>query len=189
MAGKGGGSWKVAYADFVTAMMAFFMVMWIGSQDQKTRQAVANYFIDPSGVSKRPAKTGAVFDSVTGGQVPAAEKTAMGKGRNSHTAPNEGSWATKLVGEFIVGDAKTNDYWREQTIQIKRKARSAPEVLGKQQTVEEASVSVLARRLKEEMVRAIPSQATGVYQDLLYGGVSEVNWTELAEDLVKACKE
>ena len=29
MAGHGGGAWKVAYADFVTAMMAFFMVMWI----------------------------------------------------------------------------------------------------------------------------------------------------------------
>ena len=45
MAGKGGGgAWKVAYADFVTAMMAFFLVMWICSQDQKFRQAVARYF-------------------------------------------------------------------------------------------------------------------------------------------------
>ena len=32
MAGHGGGAWKVAYADFVTAMMAFFMVMWITAQ-------------------------------------------------------------------------------------------------------------------------------------------------------------
>ena len=48
MAG-GGGAWKVAYADFVTAMMAFFLVMWIGAQDVKVRQSVANYFVDPSG--------------------------------------------------------------------------------------------------------------------------------------------
>jgi flagellar motor protein MotB len=37
MAGGGGGAWKVAYADFVTAMMAFFMVMWLVSQDQKVK--------------------------------------------------------------------------------------------------------------------------------------------------------
>ena len=35
MAG-GGGAWKVAYADFVTAMMAFFLVMWLTSQSPKT---------------------------------------------------------------------------------------------------------------------------------------------------------
>ncbi len=44
MAGKGGGAWKVAYADFVTAMMAFFMVMWLTSQKQEVREAVAHHF-------------------------------------------------------------------------------------------------------------------------------------------------
>jgi chemotaxis protein MotB len=34
MAGGGGGAWKVAYADFVTAMMAFFLVMWIVAREQ-----------------------------------------------------------------------------------------------------------------------------------------------------------
>ena len=47
MAAKGGGAWKVAYADFVTAMMAFFLVMWICNQDQKIRKAVADYFGHP----------------------------------------------------------------------------------------------------------------------------------------------
>ena len=47
MAGKGGGAWKVAYADFVTAMMAFFMVMWLTSQKPEVKQAVAGYFKDP----------------------------------------------------------------------------------------------------------------------------------------------
>ena len=47
MAGKGGGAWKVAYADFVTAMMAFFMVMWITSQSDKVKQAIAHHFNDP----------------------------------------------------------------------------------------------------------------------------------------------
>jgi chemotaxis protein MotB len=47
MAGKGGGAWKVAYADFVTAMMAFFMVMWLVSQNVEVKNEVAQYFRDP----------------------------------------------------------------------------------------------------------------------------------------------
>lgn len=43
--GHHGGAWKVAYADFVTAMMAFFMVMWLLAQtDQTTRQQLSEYF-------------------------------------------------------------------------------------------------------------------------------------------------
>ena len=47
-----GGSWKVAYADFVTAMMAFFMVMWILGMDENTRKAVEGYFSNPTGFKK-----------------------------------------------------------------------------------------------------------------------------------------
>ena len=40
-----GGAWKVAYADFVTAMMALFMVMWLlASTDAKSRKEISNYF-------------------------------------------------------------------------------------------------------------------------------------------------
>ena len=48
MAGKGGGgAWKVAYADFVTAMMALFLVLWLVSQDQKIKEAVQRSFTHP----------------------------------------------------------------------------------------------------------------------------------------------
>lgn len=47
MAGHGGGAWKVAYADFVTAMMAFFMVMWITAQSEKVKEAIAHHFNEP----------------------------------------------------------------------------------------------------------------------------------------------
>ena len=50
--GHHGGSWKVAYADFVTAMMAFFMVMWILGMDDKLKQAVEGYFSNPVGYKK-----------------------------------------------------------------------------------------------------------------------------------------
>ena len=45
--GHHGGAWKVAYADFVTAMMAFFLVMWLVGQSPQVKAAVAGYFRDP----------------------------------------------------------------------------------------------------------------------------------------------
>ncbi len=50
--GHHGGSWKVAYADFVTAMMAFFLVMWLVVQSEDVKQAVASYFTDPAAAGK-----------------------------------------------------------------------------------------------------------------------------------------
>jgi chemotaxis protein MotB len=50
--GHHGGSWKVAYADFVTAMMAFFMVMWIMGMDQGARDIIEGYFTNPVGFKK-----------------------------------------------------------------------------------------------------------------------------------------
>jgi chemotaxis protein MotB len=45
--GHHGGAWKVAFADFMTAMMAFFLVMWLVGQDDRIKEAVAGYFRDP----------------------------------------------------------------------------------------------------------------------------------------------
>src|SRR3954452_14958542 len=57
--GHHGGAWKVAYADFVTAMMAFFMVMWlVATVSKDQRAAIFDYFKNPSmepGKSSKPA--------------------------------------------------------------------------------------------------------------------------------------
>src|SRR6202042_54388 len=45
--GHHGGAWKVAYADFVTAMMALFIVLWLLNSSVKVRKAVAGYFNNP----------------------------------------------------------------------------------------------------------------------------------------------
>ncbi len=47
--GHHGGAWKVAYADFVTAMMALFIVLWLMGSSEKVKKAVAGYFQDPKG--------------------------------------------------------------------------------------------------------------------------------------------
>ncbi len=46
--GHHGGSWKVALADFMTAMMAFFLVMWLIGQSEQTKKAISDYFSTPS---------------------------------------------------------------------------------------------------------------------------------------------
>jgi chemotaxis protein MotB len=50
--GHHGGAWKVAYADFVTAMMAFFLVMWLVNQSKAVKAGVGGYFRDPVGMSE-----------------------------------------------------------------------------------------------------------------------------------------
>jgi chemotaxis protein MotB len=57
--GHHGGAWKVAFADFVTAMMALFMMLWIVGQQQHVKQQVAQYFRHPG-----------VFDTTPGSLLP-----------------------------------------------------------------------------------------------------------------------
>lgn len=69
-AGHHGGAWKVAYADFVTAMMAFFLVMWIVGLSPTVKEAVAGYFKDPEGFMDAVKAGNAAFqvDKSPGGQ-------------------------------------------------------------------------------------------------------------------------
>ena len=51
--GHHGGAWKVAYADFVTAMMALFIVLWLMNSSKPVQEAVGGYFRDPLGVTQK----------------------------------------------------------------------------------------------------------------------------------------
>jgi chemotaxis protein MotB len=51
--GHHGGAWKVAYADFVTAMMALFIVLWLMNASKQVQEEVGGYFKDPRGTSKK----------------------------------------------------------------------------------------------------------------------------------------
>lgn len=83
--GHHGGAWKVAYADFVTAMMAFFLVMWIIGLSQPVREAISAYFKDPSGFMK----------TARGGNSPISEEPKGVKdGKPAPIVPREGSGQT-----------------------------------------------------------------------------------------------
>ncbi len=111
MAGKGGGAWKVAYADFVTAMMAFFLVMWITGQSKPVKQAAAEYFEDPFGVKKgaRSKTLKGPRDSIIEGSLESgrgqAHGIAMGTIRSSEPPKARGVDAKKPPRMIVVHDS------------------------------------------------------------------------------------
>jgi chemotaxis protein MotB len=73
--GHHGGAWKVAYADFVTAMMALFIVLWLMNSSKPIQQAVGGYFRDPNGLAE---KKGSAVDGA-GQAAPVVQQVDMGK--------------------------------------------------------------------------------------------------------------
>ena len=85
--GHHGGAWKIAYADFVTAMMAFFLVLWlIGQASEEDLEGLAEHFLNPDQVS---------FINILGGE---------GVGQSSSVIPGGGEDLTRQVGQVRRGD-------------------------------------------------------------------------------------
>jgi chemotaxis protein MotB len=99
--GGGGGAWKVAYADFVTAMMALFMVLWISSQDEKILLSTSKYFQNPF-TSPMNATSGVMpFNS---------NKTSQSSGDGEGTEKEAGDKNKQITMTFLNSVAK--DFYR-----------------------------------------------------------------------------
>ncbi len=116
--GHHGGAWKVAYADFVTAMMAFFLVMWIVGLSKPIRQAIASYFRDPSGFMKT-AHGGA--NPLSGG-----DETAMKKGKPAPLVPMDGG----------TGNATVEAKFRQVADAIMKELEKTPEFAGLRDSIQ-----------------------------------------------------
>ncbi|MGZ8164977.1 MAG: flagellar motor protein MotB [Methylobacter sp.] len=85
--GHHGGAWKLAYADFVTAMMAFFLLMWlVGATDEKTKRGIAEYFQDPDKVSLLEDNNGGARTSLIqggGADLASQEQGQVNNGRTT----------------------------------------------------------------------------------------------------------
>jgi flagellar motor protein MotB len=190
MAGKGGGgAWKVAYADFVTAMMAFFLVMWLCAQNSEVKKSVADYFSDPMGTTlggtdKKASRTGSVTDNLSSGVVPMQESVAMGQGRRSYSPMRINSPATKLIRDHLHRDATARAYWNKQAANQRESARWAKEVRSKKVVARDVAIVRLSHQLKEEITRDMPATTSDIHRDLLLDAFTEVNWKEIAEDLI-----
>ncbi|MBL9011169.1 MAG: flagellar motor protein MotB [Alphaproteobacteria bacterium] len=102
--GHHGGAWKVAYADFVTAMMAFFLLMWlINTTSPEQKRGIADYFA-PASVSRSTSGSGGILDGTSFGEnggksggavavvvkmAPEAQKTKDGEAPPTEAPPSE----------------------------------------------------------------------------------------------------
>jgi chemotaxis protein MotB len=130
--GAHGGAWKIAYADFVTAMMAFFLMMWlIGSTTEGDRKGIADYFQTPLRVA------------LLGG--------ASGSGDSSSLVRGGGEDLSRSVGQVKAGD-----------VESKRRAANLEAMRDEQRQAERARLQKLAedleRRISESGLEALKSQ-------------------------------
>lgn len=110
MAGGGGGAWKVAYADFVTAMMALFLVLWLVSQDSKIKDAVSRTFRNPFAASEK--KSTGVFDSKN------EEDKTYSKGTYDANAPIELGILRRISQDMLKSLASNPEMPDEQPLRM-----------------------------------------------------------------------
>lgn len=128
--GHHGGAWKVAYADFVTAMMAFFLLMWlIATADPEQKRGIADYFA-PASVSPSTSGSGGLLAGTDFG-----DEGVRGPGSAS-------------VVERLAPEAIRNENVREQ------EAREAANDSGQQDLSQDALANALARREAAEFESA-----------------------------------
>ena len=110
--GHHGGAWKVAYADFVTAMMAFFLVMWLVGQSKPVKSAVAGYFLS-NDVSER------VFQIERAGQ--------WTKGKGCETFGPIGPW---MVTKDEIKDPQNLNIWLKVNGEYRQRGNTKTMVFG-----------------------------------------------------------
>jgi len=125
--GLHGGSWKVAYADFVTAMMAFFLLMWLlGATTEKQRKGLADYFT-PTIVQMKMDSAGS--NGMFGGDSMTSKEnypTTGGQGNLAITIPRDMT-GTRDVGGDDLKDRERREDDRQQFERLKRQIEAALE--------------------------------------------------------------
>lgn len=94
---------------------------------------------------------------------------------------NYETWVTAL---WLDNDERSQNYWREIAGECKRAAPQADQVERGIWTIEEAARFMLADRLKDEIEEGSPIQEPSLYSDLLGAALQEVNWSEIADNLL-----
>ncbi|MCV3766250.1 MotB family protein [Rhizobium sp. TRM95796] len=101
--GAHGGAWKIAYADFMTAMMAFFLIMWlVNAANEKTKAAVASYFNPIKLTDSTPAEKGLKKPNKQAqGENTQDKSDSEGEKKAAGQAESEGTDETSTAGEQI----------------------------------------------------------------------------------------
>jgi chemotaxis protein MotB len=151
-AGHHGGAWKVAYADFVTAMMAFFMVMWlVTAVSKEQRAAIFDYFKNPSmepGKSVKPAP---------GQMGPGGASTSPINLGGGLDAPKTSLKKTDKIGATVMTSPAN-------PIDLKSEEQKAAEAVELAKLLEQKQLDALMQDLKEAISK---SQALKPFKDQL----------------------
>jgi chemotaxis protein MotB len=116
--GHHGGAWKIAYADFVTAMMAFFLLMWLlGSTTKEEKQAISDYFQNPSAIAG-PGGASTSMIKIGGGKDVTYSEGETKRGSNPEDQAKKTEETKPEVGQITQTD-------KERLIQLKKELEEA----------------------------------------------------------------
>lgn len=133
--GHHGGAWKVAYADFVTAMMAFFLLMWLlNSTSDEQKMGLADYFSPTISITSRGSGASGLMD---GGDVVAAPDNSLQVIESGEEGPEDGKTISEEYSEMTSkkeGDTDFSGTANEDD--ANQKAAAEQEVIFKQETAQ-----------------------------------------------------
>ena len=184
--GAHGGAWKVAYADFVTAMMAFFLLLWLlNATEQEVLEGISNYFTPTAITSSGSSGSGGLFGGATAtnpGPVDENQETSILTEESTATgeldAPNPGEGKNQ---EVSTGSAGEIDFEREEqtfntTKRLMEKSLDElpPELQDLKETIkidvteEGLRIQILDNRRKSGFVRGTPELTDHARQALRF---------------------
>ena len=157
-AGHHGGAWKVAYADFVTAMMAFFLLMWlINTTSPEQKKGIADYFA-PASISETTSGAGGILGGTALGEDGA--KNAGSQSIIEQAAPNtpntQQTGAIKPQGQSteqsVAGDDKDSSAFDTAAESLKQALQDMPELaeLSKQILVDQTPEGLRIQLIDQE---------------------------------------
>ena len=164
-AGHHGGAWKVAYADFVTAMMAFFLLMWlINTTSPEQKRGIADYFA-PASVSESTSGSGGILAGTALGDqgvksdgsmsviqqlAPEAPQDAQEAGKSQKTGDAGGSSAADALAKAAA--KKESDEFQSAAESLKQAMQDLPELaeLSKQVLVDQTPEGLRIQLVDQE---------------------------------------
>ncbi|MFM7622899.1 MAG: flagellar motor protein MotB [Alphaproteobacteria bacterium] len=154
--GHHGGAWKVAYADFVTAMMAFFLLLWLlNATTAEQRQGISNYF-SPTTISESTSGAGSILDGVTVTDV-TASKEAQIPAYNPTEAPQPGAEQKESEKTTPQQSADKNDEEAEafraaQEKALKKALENLQQEIQKTPELKELSENIILEMTKDGLL-------------------------------------
>lgn len=163
--GHHGGAWKVAFADFVTAMMALFIVLWILGQSEDVKRGIGGYFRDPTGKALLGAGPASAISNVQGKSIIKLPNISQ---RYAMPDPQLENEAEKL-GEYIEESEALQALKDQITIEVTHEGLRVEINDGEQEALFESGSSALSPKLIEAL-KALAGQYKSIPNKLILEG-------------------